>query len=172
MELFKKTVEVTVSLGKVAHYAKTKSNEVEVKFGFHYIDGNREADFAVSAGFWNTRHTDYDQCGQCLDEVAKYFPDHPLVKELVELHKKYHLKYFGKIPKKDRLRILALVKEWSIDSIYDVRSTVDDLIRNDKSGRYETFWIGRNQIKLCRKDENGCILQYPHKAYILTVTEA
>lgn len=48
--------------------------------------------FTAQGGIWNSKSSDYILCGQCVDEVAKFFPDSPLITEIFDVWKDWHLK--------------------------------------------------------------------------------
>jgi hypothetical protein len=48
-------------------------------------------EFAACGEIWNPRHTDIYCGGQCVDEVASYFPHHNKAQRLVEIWKQWHL---------------------------------------------------------------------------------
>lgn len=48
--------------------------------------------FTAQGGFWNSKGSDYVQCGQCVDAVAKFFPDSPLITEMFDVWSNWHLK--------------------------------------------------------------------------------
>lgn len=76
----------TIVLGKVDYNnSGVKNNQVDIEYTF---DGKR---FSASAGVWNARKTDYESCGQMLDEVLSLFPDHELVQRIHKVWKKWHL---------------------------------------------------------------------------------
>jgi len=76
----------TVNLGKIDfHGAKKKINAVEIELA--YNDGV----FTASAEVWNAKHTDIIICGQCFDELEKFFPNSLLFNKIVRLWKLYHL---------------------------------------------------------------------------------
>lgn len=48
--------------------------------------------FTAQGGFWNSKGSDYIRCGQCVDAVAEFFPDSPLITEMLDVWSKWHLK--------------------------------------------------------------------------------
>lgn len=71
-----------------------KSCTVDIEFGFREFEG-QEPYFTASAGIWNNRHTDYIQCGQCLDDLFNNYKSlrhNRLFNEVYSLWKQYHLK--------------------------------------------------------------------------------
>ena len=47
--------------------------------------------FTMSAAIWNHLETDIYCGGQCVDEVASYFPDDKKLKRMVEVWQRWHL---------------------------------------------------------------------------------
>jgi hypothetical protein len=76
----------TISFGKVDfNGCGRKVNEIDVEVEF--TDGV----FTASADVWNTRLTDVLMGGQCLDDIAGFFPDNQLFHKILRLWKLYHL---------------------------------------------------------------------------------
>ena len=97
-----------ITFGKVAHYSHRAINLVEVELNLRNQSDGRQT-FSVCGGFWNHIHTDYVECGQCLDEIAKYKGNDPLFKRIYRLWKEYHLKYTDEIPEQDMNEIKSLM---------------------------------------------------------------
>lgn len=91
----------TISLGKIAYYGKSKSNEVDVKVEVRVKEKARNwetleevenvPELSMSGGIWNNRKTDTYTTGQMLDELPKLFPGNSKIKRLVEIWEQYHL---------------------------------------------------------------------------------
>lgn len=52
---------------------------------------NGRVSFSASGGIWNSRHTDYDSCGQILNDLAKSFPSNAKMQRLHEVWSEWHL---------------------------------------------------------------------------------
>ena len=50
-----------------------------------------DGEFTMSANIWNPRETDIYCGGQCVDEVASYFPYNAKVQRMVEIWRRWHL---------------------------------------------------------------------------------
>ena len=80
----------TFTFGKIAMWPKSrKSNLVEVDICLEPARCG-ETVFSACGRVWNCRHTDIISGGQCLDELLD-FVDDPILKEIHDLWKKYHL---------------------------------------------------------------------------------
>lgn len=53
--------------------------------------GQNGLEFSASGGVWNSRNSDYDFCGQCLDELARLAPYDQLVQRIVKVWTEWHL---------------------------------------------------------------------------------
>lgn len=76
----------TIPLGKVDYNQTGKKNcpaELEISW-----DGVR---FSASAGIWRPSRRDYYACGQCVEEVAGYFPENPLAQRILAIWRDWHL---------------------------------------------------------------------------------
>ena len=114
----KQTFLLKLELGKIAygnpHY---RANAAEVSVGFHYLSGNRESYFTVTGEIWNRIHTDVLRCGCMTQEtILEYLPENALLKKICEVAKKYHLKYFSSLTRKERKEIFEvmdmIMAEW------------------------------------------------------------
>ena len=63
----------------------SKFNQAEVEWRLH--DGR----FSASGGIWKSNRSDYETCGQMLDELLKFFPDDQLLQRIVQVWQKWHL---------------------------------------------------------------------------------
>lgn len=54
-------------------------------------EGPNGFEFSASGGVWNDRKTDYEFCGQCLDELAKLAPYSRIVLRIVKVWREWHL---------------------------------------------------------------------------------
>jgi hypothetical protein len=76
----------TIALGKVDYNKSGRKNclaELEISW-----DGKR---FSATAGIWNPRRSDYYTCGQCVEEVAGYFPENQLAQRILAIWRDWHL---------------------------------------------------------------------------------
>lgn len=100
-----------------------KSCAVEIEFGFREFEG-QETYFTATAGLWNSRHTDYIICGQCLDDLFndyKSLRHNRLFNEVYSLWKQYHLQHKSAIP-------LAIIEE--------IEELLNDYISRDITVKY------------------------------------
>jgi len=100
-----------LELGKIAYgNPRYRANAAEVNIGFRYIDGNKESYFTVTGDIWNRIHTDILRggCGTP-DTILEYLPENALLKKVCEVAKKYHLKYFSSLTRKERKEIFEVM---------------------------------------------------------------
>lgn len=80
----------TISFGKIDLNGRgRKINEVTVEMKLEYKNG--KPCFSASADVWNSRHTDIEMGGQCLDDLVPFFKDNKLYMEIVGLWQRNHL---------------------------------------------------------------------------------
>ena len=80
------TGERRYDLGKVDYHGSGRRN---CKAAITWkIDGDR---FSMCAEIWNTRETDCETCGQCVDTVAAFFPHDKKAQRMVEIWRRWHL---------------------------------------------------------------------------------
>lgn len=65
-------------------------NEVRIEIELEEKNAGQPV-FSACGEVWNSKHTDCECCGQCLDELLPYFEDNALYKEIHHLWKNYHL---------------------------------------------------------------------------------
>jgi len=83
-------MEKTISFGKIDLNGKgRKINEVTIEMKLEYKKG--KPCFSASADVWNSRHTDVEMFGQCLDDLVPFFKDNELYMEIVGLWQRNHL---------------------------------------------------------------------------------
>lgn len=109
-----KNTKKTFYFGKVAHFSSRKINLIEVELNLRF-GGNWAGNVSICGGFWNGAHTDYVECGQCLDSIAQYSsrftPEkRALFNKLFGLWKRCHLKNWDDISEEDKAEILELTK--------------------------------------------------------------
>ena len=81
-----------ISFGKVKYYSKRRVHEIEIEIA------NRGY-LAICGGLWNGRKTDYEFCGQCLDELKDWVEEKKETFETIyEIWKKWHLQPIEKVP--------------------------------------------------------------------------
>lgn len=84
----------SISFGKIDYYGNGRRiNEVEIELTLRESeDERRDVEFSACGGVWNSRMTDYQMCGQCLDIVSsRVCENRKLWTELKEIWKKWHL---------------------------------------------------------------------------------
>ena len=90
-----------ISFGKVKYYSKRRVHEIEVEIAV------RDSGYlAICGGLWNGRHTDYEFCGQCIDELMDWVEEKKdTFKVIHDIWKKWHLKDWSVVPQdvKDKL---------------------------------------------------------------------
>lgn len=80
-------MEKTFDFGKIDFYGKgRKVNKVEVS-----VELTEDECFRVSGEIWNSRHTDIECGGQCLDEIAQYIKGNETFDKIYKYWKLYHL---------------------------------------------------------------------------------
>lgn len=105
----------TFYFGKVAHYSKRKINLVEITLETR--TGEKWAgNVAICGGFWNGAKTDFVECGQCLDSIAKYrgqftAENRALFDKLFHLWESCHLKDWDDISETDKQTIADLLAD-------------------------------------------------------------
>lgn len=112
MDFFRKK---TFYFGKVAHYSARKINLVEITLETRDCR-TWGGSVAICGGFWDGKKTDYVECGQCLDSIAKYrrhftAKNKALFDKLFHLWKNCHLKKWDNITTADQNEILELLKD-------------------------------------------------------------
>jgi len=97
------TIRKTLVLGKVAYQSKDKVNEcdftLELRFkdnAINYIDlqpvsKDKAIELSICGNIWNSKHTDCERAGQCIDTIAELFPARKDVRRIKEVWEQYHL---------------------------------------------------------------------------------
>lgn len=67
-----------------------KINSVDLEIELRDVD-TEKPEFSVCGSVWNSRHTDIETGGQCIDSIDKFFKHDRLYKLIEDLWKKYHL---------------------------------------------------------------------------------
>ena len=81
----------TISFGKIDLNGKgCKINYVTVEMELKHDKDNKPC-FSASVDVWNSRHTDLEMFGQCLDDLVPFFKDNELYMEIVGLWQRNHL---------------------------------------------------------------------------------
>lgn len=52
---------------------------------------SQEGEFTASGYVWNCSHTDYIECGQIIDEIARMFPENKLIQGVLPVWQRWHL---------------------------------------------------------------------------------
>jgi len=82
----------TFNFGKVAYTGKQKRNLIELEISL-IIEG-KKAIFSAAGGVWDSTHTDYLICGQCIDDVYNEFKgqlqDRKKYESIMALWEKWH----------------------------------------------------------------------------------
>lgn len=83
-----------ISFGKVKYYSKRRVHEIEVEIGV------RDSGYlGICGGLWNGRHTDYEFCGQCFDELRELVEEKKDTFDTIyDIWKKWHLKPIEQVP--------------------------------------------------------------------------
>ena len=109
------------SFGKVDGYGNgRKSCEVEIEIGFQEFAAQGSY-FSVCAGIWNSRHTDYIRCGQCLDSLFNEYKSlrhNRLFNECYSLWKQYHLSLKKNMPAEVITEIENILLNSDQDNVY------------------------------------------------------
>lgn len=83
-----KPITKTFTLGKMdLNGTGKKLNRAEIEMTFDPV----HITLSISAGVWNRTGTDYLMGGQCVDEVAGFFPENPTAQRLLKLWQRWHL---------------------------------------------------------------------------------
>ena len=87
-------MEYRISFGKVKYYSKRRVHEIEVEIAV------REGGYlAICGGIWNGRKTDYEFCGQCLDELKDWVEERKSDFETIYgIWKQWHLSPIERVP--------------------------------------------------------------------------
>lgn len=67
-----------------------KINSVDLEIELRDVDTDKP-EFSVCGNVWNSRHTDLETGGQCIDSIDKFFKNDRLYNLIENLWKKYHL---------------------------------------------------------------------------------
>lgn len=116
-------MNTTLSFGKVAFVGTKANNEVTVNISLQVKDRQvidydtlqpivNAPVFSVSGDIWNSRKTDIECGGQCLDTILRIIPHNSKFKRIHELWKQYHLNDMQPGTKKQ----VAAVKKWREDT--------------------------------------------------------
>lgn len=85
--------EYKISFGKVKYYSKRRVHEIEINIS------TKSWYLGISGGLWNGSHTDYEMCGQCLDELRELVEEKKDIFDTIyDIWKKWHLKPVDKVP--------------------------------------------------------------------------
>lgn len=76
----------TYTPGKIDYNGSGKKN-CEARITWELNNG----EFSMCAEVWNPRKTDVQMCGQCVDEVAGYFPEDKKAQRMVAIWREWHL---------------------------------------------------------------------------------
>lgn len=76
---------------KIAFYSTRRINTPEVKVELR--DTPKGPELSICGFIWNSKHTGYLACGQCLDEMVRFdeLYENDLFMKLFNWHEKYHL---------------------------------------------------------------------------------
>ena len=79
-----------IELGQVDYNNSGQKNcTAEIKIELK--DSPKGKVLSIMGGIWNSKHSDYYTCGQCLDTILEFFPSNPKVKRIVEIWNRWHL---------------------------------------------------------------------------------
>lgn len=121
----------------------SKFNQAEVEWRLH--DGK----FSASGGIWKSNKSDYETCGQMVDELLKYFPDDQLLQRIVQVWKKWHLNDLTAGSPK-QMEFLEQIGpgpsgdyySWAVEKLTEAGLNPDpDLTYNDKPYMYGSAWL-------------------------------
>lgn len=144
----------TISFGKIDLNGKgRKINEVTVEMNLNYDKDNKPC-FSASADVWNSRHTDVEMCGQCLDDLVPFFKDNELYMEIVGLWQRNHLNDLTP-GTPEQMRCLAEHKDeineddgWYTKELNLLKKYNLDVVDLDgKPYKYGTDWLTRDISK-------------------------
>lgn len=146
------TDKKTLSFGKVAYSSNRVSNEVEIDIELRNRDKavhwetleeiENVPELSICGGIWNSRHTDYETFGQCLDTIKEYLPKNKQVARIVEIWKEYHLNDLKAGTRKQTAFLNALEKQgWE----YEYNSACESLkqagLYEDNGYKYGHGWL-------------------------------
>lgn len=78
-------------LGKVDYNRSGRRNCLAVITWELRTTGQGMLEFSACAEIWNPRGTDCYVCGQCVDEVAAYFPNDAKAQAILQVWRRWHL---------------------------------------------------------------------------------
>ena len=107
--------------------------------------------FSMSAQIWNPKKTDIYAGGQCVDEVAAYFPENKIAQRMVEVWQEWHLNDLtAGSPKQEaavkQWRINNNNHQWAYNEICEYLKSIDLLVdksflHNSKPYSYGSAWL-------------------------------
>lgn len=141
----------TLSLGKVAYYGKSKSNEVtlelELKTKSDCIDWEtlepieNITTLSICGNIWNSKKTDIYCGGQCLDEISKYIKTKEF-NRIKSIWEEYHLNDLNAGTKSQT----EAIREWeSKGNKYEYEAACNHLkdigLYEDRGYKYGHGWL-------------------------------
>lgn len=141
----------TISFGKIDFNGTgRKINEVTVEMELYYDKDNKPC-FSVCADVWNSRHTDIEMGGQCLDDLVPFFKDNELYMEIVGLWQRNHLNNLTP-GTPEQMRFIAEHKDeineddgWYTKELNLLKKYNLDVVDLDgKPYKYGTAWVTRD----------------------------
>lgn len=80
----------TYSPGKIDYNGSGRKN-CKVTVEWELKETSKGMVFSMSGGIWNPRGSDYYTCGQCIDEIAGYFPNDAKLQSMLKVWERWHL---------------------------------------------------------------------------------
>ena len=87
--LFRKVL----NCGIVDYNHNGRKNKVEIELNLRDV-GENKIEFTASGTVWKENHSDCIIGGQCIDEIAKLFPENKKIQRINEIWKRWHLNTF------------------------------------------------------------------------------
>ena len=115
-------MQTVLSFGKVAYSGAKANNEVTINISLQ-VKNRQVIDydtlqpivnapvFSVSGDIWDSRKTDIECGGQCIDTIMELIPNNPKIKRIHDLWEQYHLNDMQADTKKQVEAIAAWRKE-------------------------------------------------------------
>ena len=143
------------------YLGKIDYNDCGKKINLVEIDWEFKGDkFTMSGGIWNSKKTDYLQCGQCLDTIKRFFPKHKIFNEMYEIWQKWHLNDLkAGSPQQEHYINSLCLKKYDYDIVRNELKKIhllkdQSFIHNGQPYEYGTAWLKaeipiviKNQIK-------------------------
>lgn len=148
MTPFKKVI----SFGKIAYTGNAKTNEVtleiEIRNKTEVIEYENLTqmfdvpEISVCGNVWNSKHTDIEMGGQCLDSLIELLPNNKRLRRITEIWKQYHLNGL----KSDTKTQTEAIEAWKAQgNKYDYTAACEYLksigLYTDRGYKYGHGWL-------------------------------